>query len=57
MKIRFNRSGQTVVNGEHVTQNDVVDVPDEMGAALVASGSWDQIKDEAKPEKKKAAKK
>ena len=43
MKIRFLRSGQTVLNGKHVTGNDICTVSKAAGKALIDSGEWEAV--------------
>ena len=50
MKVRFNRSGQTVLNGRHVTRHDVCTVNKATGTELVKSGEWDEVKEDATTE-------
>jgi len=43
MKIRFLRSGQTVLNGKHVTGSDICTVNKSAGKALIDSGEWEAV--------------
>ena len=45
MKIRFTRSGQTVLNGKYVTGNDVCTVSKSAGKALIDGGEWEAVSD------------
>ncbi len=43
MKIRFTRSGQTVLNGKHVTGSDICTVSKAVGEALINGGEWEAV--------------
>ena len=43
MKVRFTRSGQTVLNGKHVTGRDVCTVSKAAGEALISGGEWEAV--------------
>jgi len=43
MKIRFTRSGQTVLNGKHVTGHEVCTVSKAVGEALINGGEWEAV--------------
>lgn len=43
MKVRFNRSGQTVLNGKHVTSADVCTVSKTLGQKLIDTGAWVEV--------------
>jgi len=45
MKIRFLRSGQTVLNGKHVTGSDICTVNKSAGKALIDGGEWEAVDD------------
>ena len=45
MKIRFTRSGQTVLNGKHVTGHDVCTVSKAVGEALISGGDWEAVEE------------
>ena len=45
MKIRFTRSGQTVLNGKHVTGHEVCTVSKAVGEALINGGEWEAVSD------------
>lgn len=47
MKVRFLRSGQTVLNGKHVTGADECTVNKELGKKLIDSGEWEAVKETA----------
>jgi len=55
MKVRFLRSGQTVLNGKHVTGADECTVNKELAKTLIDSGEWEAVEetDEA-PESEQA---
>ena len=53
MKIRFLRSGQTVLNGSYVTRADICTVNKELGNTLIDSGKWEAVEETAEEPKPK----
>jgi len=47
MKVRFLRSGQTVLNGKHVTGADECTVNKELAKKLIDSGEWESVEETA----------
>ena len=53
MKVRFLRSGQTVLNGKPVTGADECTVNKELAKTLIDSGEWEAVEETAEDPKPK----
>ena len=48
MKIRFTRSGQTVLNGKHVTGSDICTLSKAAREPLISGGEWEAVEEPKK---------